>query len=84
MVFISTYSFSLRLKKFVLCEPQKEAESESTRFSAGELRAYEMANEMTPSVFECVDVTGPPHNRTFTMTCKQGEHTTRGIFKLGG
>jgi len=55
-----------------------ESESEKTRFSAKSLRAHEMARGMTPSVYDCVSVTGPPHNRFFTMTCKQGEHITRG------
>ena len=78
LYFIS--SFCLRLKEIVLTEPQMSAESESekTRFSAKSLRAHEMARGMTPSVYDCVSVTGPPHNRFFTMTCKQGEHITRG------
>ena len=71
-----------RLKKFVLTEPQSEAESVTTRISAGSLRVYEKSRGMSPSVYDCVDVSGPPHNRIFTMTCKQGDHVTRGKLKL--
>ena len=59
--------FSLRLDEFV----------HTTR----QLHAFEIAREMPyASRYACVKVSGPPHNRIFTMTCKQGDHVTRGKF----
>ena len=70
-----------RLKKFVIVEPQSaDYESGTTRISVGELRNFEMAKGMTPSVFVCVNVSGPLHNSIFTMTCKQGDHITSGNY----
>ena len=72
--------FLFRLKKFVLTEPQSEAESVTTRISAGSLRVYEKSRGMSPFVYDCVDVSGPPHNSILTMTCKQGDHITSGNY----
>ncbi len=43
-----------------------------------QLRAFEMAQETPLSLYDCVNVSGPPGNRIFTMTCMHGDHITCG------